>query len=183
MTDIELIDLCISKKEYAFKLLYDRYSGWLYAISMRYCNDSDAAQDVLQESFISIFNNLKQYNKEKSFRGWIKKITVNAALAEHRKKNAAVYKYAIREIEKVEILDFSLIEQLEMEEINSLIRQLSPGRQQVFNLFFIEGYSHKEIAEILDIAEGTSKSQLFDAKRELKNAIENSKVFTESKKS
>ncbi len=183
MTDIELIDQCISGKESAYKLLYERYSGWLYSVTMRYCNDADDAQDVLQDSFIAIFDNLKQYNKDKSFRGWIKKITVNTALAVHRKKNAAVYLNPVREIENVEILDVSLLEKMDVEEINSLIRQLSPGRQQVFNLYFIEGYSHKEIAEMLDISEGTSKSQLFDAKKELKIAIEKISVFTESRKS
>lgn len=183
MTDIELIEQCLSNKESAYKLLYEKYSGWLYAVALRYCNDTDDAQDILQDSFIAIFDNLKQYNRDKSFRGWIKKITVNTALAVHRKKNAAVYLNPVREIEKVEILDVSFIEQLHVDEINALIRQLSPGRQQVFNLYFIEGYSHKEIAGMLQISEGTSKSQLFDAKKELKIALEKLSVFTESKKS
>lgn len=183
MTDIELIERCLSREESGFKLLYEKYSGWLYAVAIRYTSDSDDAKDVLQDSFIAIFNHLEQYNQTKSFQGWIKKITVNNALAVHRKKNAAVYQNSVREIEKVEVLDVSLIEDLDVEEINLLIKQLSPGRQQVFNLYFIEGYSHKEIAEMLQISEGTSKSQLFDAKKELKLAIEKNSMLIESRKS
>ncbi|MFA7274702.1 MAG: RNA polymerase sigma factor [Crocinitomicaceae bacterium] len=182
MTDIELIKQCLSKKESAYKLLYERYSGWLYAVALRYCSDSDDAQDVLQDSFIAIFDNLKQYNQEKSFAGWMKKITVNTALAVHRKKNAAVYKNPVREIEDQQMIDITLLQELEVQEINLLIEQLTPGRRQVFNLYFIEGYTHKEIAEMLQISEGTSKSQLFDAKKELKAAMEKLEAIIETKK-
>ncbi len=178
-----MIEKCLAKSEGAYKQLYEKYCGWLYSICVRYCNDRDDAQDILQDSFIAIFGHLDQFNLDLDFPVWIKKITVNTALAVHRKKNAAVYLHPVREVDQLEILDISLLEDLDLEELRSFIAQLSPGRQQVFNLYFVEGYAHKEIAELLQISEGTSKSQLYDAKNELKRLLEQNSVVIENKKS
>lgn len=182
LSDKELIEQCLAKKQGAYKQLYEKYSGWLYAVAMRYCQDRDDAQDILQDSFIAIFGHLDQFNLDLNFPAWIKKITVNTALGVHRKKNAAVYQFPVRDVEQMEILDLSLLEDLDLEGLQTMIGQLSPGRQQIFNLYFIEGYAHKEIAEMLQISEGTSKSQLYDAKKELRRILEQNNVVIETKK-
>jgi RNA polymerase sigma-70 factor (ECF subfamily) len=151
--------------------LYATYSNWLYAVCLRYISDQDEAKDVLQDAFVLIFNNLSQYSGTHSFKGWMKKITVNTALGSFRKKNAAVLKDS-KNVEDVVLIDTTLIEAFNLEEISFFLSNLSPGRKQIFSAYYIEGYSHKEIAQELGISEGTSKSQLHDAKKELKKLIE-----------
>jgi len=121
-----------------------------------------------------------QYSRESSFQGWIKTITIHAALAQHKKKNSQIYQNSgAIENEDVEF-DLSLMGEIDSEELFYYINKLSPGRKQVFCAYFLEGYSHKEIANLFGMSEGTSKSQLHDAKKELKNAI--SLNFSESRK-
>ncbi len=171
-SDIELIERCINFDEQACALLYKRYSAWLYSVCLRYVSNKEDAQDILQEAFILIFRNLPQYSKTASFKGWIKRITVNAALASYRKKGAKMAMTNEKYLEEEEFADFSLLLELDNKELLYFIGLLSPGRKQVFNAYIIEGFSHQEIADQLGISAGTSKSQLFDAKRELKKAID-----------
>jgi RNA polymerase sigma factor (sigma-70 family) len=170
--DKELLEGCKKMDERSCQLLYTKYSSWLYAVCLRYVTNKEDAKDVLQEAFILIYKNLHQYSGEKSFEAWIKRITVNTALATFRKKNEKVLARA-QDIEDLVLLDVDLLNHLNAEELTFYIQRLSPGRKQVFNAYFVEGFSHKEIAEQLGISEGTSKSQLHDAKKELKKAIEN----------
>lgn len=167
-----MIDRCLEGDQRAFRELYTHYSSWLFAVCMRYSNTSDDAQDALQEAFIDVFKNLKQYSRESDFKAWIKRIAVHRSLSQHRKKNAKVYAQMKDEISDSCSLHNDLMESLAADEILFYIKKLSPGRQQIFTAYFIEGYSHKEIAQLLGISEGTSKSQLHDAKRELKIALE-----------
>ncbi|MBP6090557.1 MAG: RNA polymerase sigma factor [Crocinitomicaceae bacterium] len=169
--EIDLIAKCIQRDRKACAELYALYSGWLYAVCLRYVTDKDEAKDILQDAFVLIFNNLKQYSGTHSFKGWMKKITVNTALGSFRKKNAAVLKEA-KNMDDVVMIDTTLIDALNVEEITYFLSKLSPGRKQIFSAYYIEGFSHKEIAEQLGISEGTSKSQLHDAKKELKKLLE-----------
>ncbi len=179
--DIEWIEKCLKNDQVAFERLYQKYSPWLYSVCLRYVSNKDDAQDILQDSFILIYNNLKQYSKEASFRGWMKKITVNCALGSFRKKNAAVYTNSKGDAEEQIVIDLDFVNDMDVEELHYFIDKLAPGRKQVFNAYVIEGFSHKEIAQQLGIAEGTSKSQLFDAKRELKLAIDNKFAIAKTK--
>lgn len=167
-----MVKRCLQKDERAFKALYNFYSSWLYAVALRYSNSVEDAQDALQESFIRIYKNLAQFSQESNFKAWMKRITIHTALAQHKKKNAKLYdNISDSEPEHLE-LDYSLLEVFGADELLFYIDKLSPGRKQIFNAYFVEGYSHREIAELFGISEGTSKSQLFDAKKELKKAIE-----------
>ncbi|MBI2259707.1 MAG: RNA polymerase sigma factor [Flavobacteriia bacterium] len=178
--EFELIRQCIKGEQRSCKKLYDKYSPFLYSVCLRYINDREEAKDLLQDAFVLIFKNLGQFSMEKNFKAWMKKITVNCCLGHFRKQNTEVN--AVEDSSKYEnsFIDLTLLQDLNQSELLHFIQLLSPGRKQVFCAYFIEGYSHKEIAEMMNISEGTSKSQLFDAKRELKNAIE--KDFAIAKK-
>jgi RNA polymerase sigma-70 factor (ECF subfamily) len=152
--------------------LYQYYSSWLYALCIRYSSTPDDAQDALQESFINIFKNLHQYSKESNFKAWIKRVTIHTSLAQHKKKNAKVYSQMTNEISENDAIQTDFIAEMDADEILFYINKLSPGRKQIFNAYYVEGYNHREIAELLGISEGTSKSQLHDAKKELKLALE-----------
>ncbi len=152
-------------------MLYHRFSPKMYAVCLRYCKDADAAQDLLQDGFVKIFKNLDKFRGEGSFEGWIRRIFVNTSIEHFRR---SVKSYAVSDTEDVIIEDTSLtaLDNLAEKDIINLIQELSPGYRQIFNMYVIEGYAHKDIAEILGISEGTSKSQLARAKAILKKMLE-----------
>jgi len=165
-----LIDACIKGDRAAQKSLYDIFSKKMYVVSLRYTKSQQEAEDVLQESFIKVFKSLNSYRGDSRLDYWIKRIVINTALNSQRKK---LYMYPMVDINDVNnsaeynkaLSDFSLAELLRM------IRELPTGCQTVFNLFAIEGYSHKEIAEMLEVSEGTSKSQFARARKLLQEKI------------
>ena len=169
MTEEELIRACIEGNQRACKKLYEQNKGWLYAICLRYHKNVVDAQDSLQESFITIYRNLQSFKSQGSFKGWMRKVTVRCILSNFRKKN----KIAESNFESfADPIDISLLQSLEKDEITFLIERLPAGRKQIFVAHAIDGFSHKEIAEMLAISEGTSKSQFFHARRELREALE-----------
>lgn len=153
------------------ELLYNRFSPKMYAVCLRYCGNSDDAQDLLQEGFVKVFKNLEKYRGEGSFEGWIRRIFVNTSIEHFRRKVTIT---TVTETQEAAIQDkeWNALESMAEKDIIKVIQQLSPGYRQVFNMYVIEGYSHKEISEILGISEGTSKSQLARAKVILKKMIE-----------
>lgn len=168
----ELVIACQKSNQAAFRFLYQTNSSWMFAICLRYMSNKDEAQDVLQDSFVLIYRNINSFNFDGSFKGWMRKITVNCALSTFRKKTPHLISLA-DSAPSNEPIDIEFLQNLQLEELKKLINLLPKGRRQVFNAFVIDGFTHKEIAEMLDISEGTSKSQLFDAKKELRRAIEN----------
>lgn len=152
------------------ELLYRNYSSKMYGVCLRYSGNADDANDLLQEGFIKVFKNLSKFRSEGSFEGWIRRIFVNTSIEYYRKK---VKLYNVSEINEnnVEDTDLTILDTLAAKDIIALINDLSPGYKTVFNMHIIEGYSHKEIAEILGISEGTSKSQLARAKGVLKKSL------------
>lgn len=156
----------------ACKQLYDDHAGWLYAVCMRYAADRDVANDMLQEAFITIFEKLETYKGQGEFKGWMRRVTVNVALGQIRKEGRRKDNQRMEDYHEQAMIDVDLLREIDLEELRGYIQGLSEGRRQVFNAYFIEGYSHKEIADRMGISEGTSKSQLYDAKRELRKAIE-----------
>jgi RNA polymerase sigma-70 factor (ECF subfamily) len=147
------------------ELLYRRHAARLYAVCLQYSGNDDEARDILQEGFIKIFENLIHYKHEGSFEGWMHRIVVNTALEKFRSKHNL---YRVDDIDLIpepdaaaETEDYS---GLEAADLLDIIRELPPKYRMVFNLFAIEGYSHKEISQIVNISEGTSKSNLSRAR-------------------
>ncbi len=143
----------------------------MYAVCLRYANNSEDAQDLLQEGFIKIFRNLHRFRAEGSFEGWIRRVFVNTAIEHYRKKSAQLSSVSEKEENTIEDTDITALDSLAEQDILNLIQELSPGYKTVFNLYVVEGYSHKEIGEMLGISEGTSKSQLARAKAILQKKV------------
>ena len=166
----ELIEACVKGDRLAQRNLYDIFSKRMYMVCLRYTKSQQEAEDVLQDSFIKIFKNLEGYRGDSRLDYWIKRIVVNTALNSKRKK---LYMYPMVDIDDVKN-DYDHSKELsgfQMEELLNMIRELPTGCRTVFNLFAIEGYSHKEIAEMLDVSEGTSKSQFSRARKLLQEKI------------
>jgi RNA polymerase sigma factor (sigma-70 family) len=161
--------------------LYNRFSGKMYAVCLRYANNSDDAQDLLQEGFIKVFRNLHRFRAEGSFEGWIRRVFVNSSIEHFRKKSLQLSKVSDKEEDTIEDNDLTALDNLAEKDIINLIQQLSPGYRTVFNLYVIEGFSHKEIGEKLGISEGTSKSQLARARSILQKKV--SQYLSDTKKS
>lgn len=167
----KLIRDCMKGKPSAQRDLYNRHAGLMYGICLRYLKEPYLAEDVMITGFTKIFEKIDQFRFSGSFEGWMKRIMVNESLSYIRKNK---YMYLEVDIEKAEREpDYSMLtDQLEAKDLLKLIQDLPVGYRTVFNLYAIEGYSHKEIAEQLGINENTSKSQLSRARALLqKNLI------------
>lgn len=170
ISDTDLIEGCIQGNRKMQQALYDRFASKMYGVCLRYAGNTDEAQDILQEGFIKIFKKIGSFRSEGSFEGWVRRIFVNTSIEHFRKKN---YLQPITEKEEdtVEGKYLSVLDTLAEKDIISLVQQLSPGYRTVFNMYVIEGYTHKEIADMLGISEGTSKSQLSRAKLILQRLV------------
>ena len=166
----DLIEACVKGERSAQRQLYDLFSKRMYLVCLRYTKSQMEAEDVLQESFIKVFNNLKGYRGDSRLDYWIKRIVINTALNSQRKK---LYMYPMVDVDEVknEFSESRALSNFEMEDLLIMIRELPTGCQTIFNLFAIEGYSHKEIAKMLEVSEGTSKSQFARARKLLKEKI------------
>ena len=161
--------------------LYNRFAPKMYAVCLRYANNADDAQDLLQEGFIKVYRNLHRFRAEGSFEGWIRRVFVNSSIEHFRKKAIQLSSVSDKEENTIENSDISALESMAEKDIIRLIQELSPGYRTVFNLYVIEGYSHKEIGEKLGISEGTSKSQLARAKAILQKKV--SQYLSDTQKS
>lgn len=171
ISDSDLIKECIDGSRKMQELLYTRFAPKMYAVCLRYSGNSDDAQDLLQEGFIKVFKNLEKYRGDGSFEGWIRRIFVNTSIEYFRRKVKLTTVSETQEI-TIEDKEWNALDTMAEKDIIKIVQELSPGYRQVFNMYVIEGYSHKEISEILGISEGTSKSQLARAKVILKKIIE-----------
>lgn len=167
----DIIKACVKGDRKAQKQLYDHFASKMYGVCLRYANDADEAKDILQDGFIKVFFNLKQFNYKGSFEGWIRRIMVNTALEKFRDKNYLFAVHMERGYEKDDKEYDHIISDLSANDLLKLIQELSPQYRMVFNLYAIEGYSHKEICDILNIKEGTSKSNLSRAREILKEKV------------
>ncbi|HZB12327.1 MAG TPA: sigma-70 family RNA polymerase sigma factor [Chryseolinea sp.] len=159
----ELIKGCLRREPHAQRLLYDTYSSKMYAICYRYVKDSMEAEDILVTSFTKVFEKIGQFKFEGSFEGWIRRIVVNEALTCLRKNRSMYLETELKEVDYDPNYK-NLNDHLETEDLLRLVKELPAGYRIVFNMFAIDGYSHKEIAESLGISENTSKSQLSRAR-------------------
>ena len=166
-SESQLIKRCLKGKLDAQKELYETYAGRLMTLCRRYAKDNMEAEDFMQEGFIKIFNNLKSFRGEGSLFGWMKTIMVHTALRQIKKAT----KFSdLQESSAVQNTPNSLT-LLNTEDIIKQIQNLPSGYQTIFNLYHIEGYSHKEISKLLDIGESTSRSQLTKARKMLQAKI------------
>lgn len=145
-------------------------------LCIRYMKDRDEAEDVLQEGFITMFNQLAAYQGRGSFEGWARRIFVTTALMHLRKNDALKQSEDISEIRFLSDCGTSALEMLSYKELLKLVSELPDGFRIVFNMYVIEGYTHKEISEILNISEVTSRSQLSRARQWLKDKITSQKL-------
>jgi len=152
--------------------LYDRLAPRMFPICIRYIGDRDLAADVLQDGFITLFEKLNTYKGEGSFEGWARRIFVTTALMNLRKKDALKMSDELDTARGMKAETVSQIQNISYKELMKLIMSLPPGFRTVFNMYSIEGYSHKEIAETLGISETTSRTQLSRARIWLQNKID-----------
>lgn len=169
MTLEELIQGCKKNNITAQEALYKQYAPVLFGICLKYSPNKTEAEDNLQDAFISIYKNIEQYEGKGSFEGWIKRITVNTVLQKYRKKKT----YEIAQEAQIEETEVTVEEvEIPLPFLLSIIQSLPERYRMVFNLYVLDGYPHKEIAKMLSISEGTSKSNLARARAILKTKVE-----------
>lgn len=179
LAESDLIKGCIDGDPQMQWLLYERFSSMMYAVCLRYSINTEDANDIMQEGFIKVFRSLNKFRAEGSFEGWVRRIFINTSIEHYRKKVKFNHVTEVPE-NIIEDGELNALDTLAAKDIMNIINELSPGYKIVFNMHVIEGYSHKEIAGILGITEGTSKSQLARAKGVLKRILE-TKVNTSKK--
>ncbi len=173
MTDLQLIEGCKKHDRIAQKILFEKYSRFLLGICLRYASDKAEAEDILQDCFVKIFFHIGDFSGTGSFSGWLRRIAVNTSITSYHKNMK--YRY------QMNIDDYSTVEtgtagyndsQFTSEELLRILNELPPGYRMVFNLYAIEGYKHKEIAELMSIDINTSKSQYSRARALIRSRLE-----------
>lgn len=171
MDETQLIKGCRKGDRLAQKELYETYSRKMMGVCLRYVNDRETARDLLQDGFVKVFTSMESYSGAGSFEGWMRKIFVNCALEYLRKSDVLRESTDLDNTAELIQPDSSAISNMSAAELMKLVQELPTGFRTVFNLFAIEGYSHKEISEILNITESTSRSQFTRAKQMLQKRI------------
>ncbi len=169
LSEHELIEGCRKGNRATQKALYDRYCKKMMVVCLRYSKSSAEAEDILQEGFVRVFQGLEGFRQDAKLETWMTRIMVNTALNHHRKK---MYLYPMVDVESINLPQAEVsLSGLNFMQLLEMIRELPQGCQIVFNMFAIEGYAHKEIAEMLGISEGTSKSQYARARSLLQEKL------------
>lgn len=165
-----LIDHCKADRPEAQRALYQVFAAKMFAICLRYAKDRMSAEDVLQSGFVKIFRHIKTFKQQGSLEGWMRKIMVNTAI-EHYRKAAKMHRVVEIPEDMKEAVQHNILDELQLRDLLLLISKLPDGYRLVFNMYVIEGFSHKEIAGKLGITEGGSKSQLSRAREILRVAL------------
>lgn len=172
MNEEQLVNKCLEKDTLAQKQLFEVYSRRMMGVCLRYSKDTDEAQDVLQMGFIKVFEKLEMYNHKGSLEGWIRKIIVNTALDNIRKNKKLMNNVEIEKVDyQLQNYNENAIDALSAQDLLKVIQCMPTGFRTVFNLYVIEGYSHKEIADELNISVNTSKSQFSRARAYLQKIL------------
>lgn len=171
IVDIETIKSCIQGDRAAQKVLYDRLAPRMFPVCMRYIGDRTLAEDILQDGFVTLFTHLNSYKGDGSFEGWARKIFVTTALMSLRKKDALKMSEELETLRSMKADTTSQIQNIGYKELMNLVMSLPPGFRTVFNMYAVEGYSHKEIGDMLGISETTSRTQYSRARAWLQNKI------------
>lgn len=170
LTEKQLVKLCMKEDRRAQQEVFRRYAGKIFTVCRRYTRHRLEAEDILQDAFIKVFDKIHTFKMEGSFEGWIRRIAVNIALKNYQKKSFQNEQIGLESYQE-ESADPTVFAHLGEEELLKLIEELPQGYRVVFNLYAIEGYSHKEISETLDIGESTSRSQLMKARKMLQGKV------------
>jgi RNA polymerase sigma factor (sigma-70 family) len=172
IVDESILEGCIAGKRDAQYKLYRKFASSMLAVCFRYAKNRDEAEDLLQEGFLKVFQSIRSFRREGSFEGWMKRIMINNALNEIKKNRRTPFHEDIEVIKETEILDLDdtkgILEPVPADLLLEMIRSLPEGYRVVFTLYVLEEYSHKEIAEALNISENTSKTQLLKARKALR---------------
>ncbi len=171
LTEAELIDGCLRGSQVAQKQLYERFAGKMMAVCLRYAQTTFEAEDVLQDGFVTVFRTLGGFRRECPLEFWVRRIMVNAALRQHR-RNAPLVAVSDGEYPDTLSSEEFTLSNYTFHELLTLVQELAPRYRTVFNLYAIEGYTHREIGELLGISEGTSKSQYSRARAILQTKLE-----------
>ncbi|HLP11999.1 MAG TPA: RNA polymerase sigma factor [Flavobacteriales bacterium] len=177
MTDEELIEGCKARNPLSQKQLYEKYSRKMMGVCMRYMNNRDEAEDVLQDGFVKVFEKIGSFQSQGSFEGWIRRIFVNTALDSIRRNKEHNLLADIDQVGYALDSGYNVESTLNAEELLNILNNIPTGYKVVFNMFVIEGYSHKEIAEELGVSESTSKTQFLRAKAYLVKAMQKQKMI------
>lgn len=180
----KLIKKCIAGKPSAQKALYDEFANDMFKVCLTYANDYDEANDLLQEGFLKVYQKIHKYQPTGSLGGWIRTVIVNTCIDHYRSdkwnRNKEPFEFNGKADVSMSVQN-DVYDVFEKEDFLKITKQLPAGYRAILNLYFLEDYTHKEIAEKLDISEGTSKSQLFKAKNYLKNLLESTLTEEELK--
>ncbi|GAB5550547.1 MAG: RNA polymerase sigma factor [Saprospiraceae bacterium] len=177
MTEKELIQACKKNKRKAQQRLFDTYSPKMNGVLRRYLRSNEDREDVLVEAFYKVFENLERFRGEGSFEGWIRRIVVNEALMFLRKQHNFNMTVEITDFD--EPVRMTVMDDLAVKDIMKMLNELPTGYRTVFNLYVVEGYKHREIADLLGISINTSKSQLILAKKRMRTLIEKTQLINQ----
>ena len=171
MTDEQMVAGCLKGEPIAQKALYQAYARKMMSLCMRYAPDREQAQDILQDGFVKVFQKIGNFRGDGPLGGWIARTMVNTALDQIRRNKPFEHNLDLTEAEHLHAVDEQAVSTMSADELMGLVQALPTGYRTVFNLFAIEGYPHKDIAEMLGISENTSKSQFMKARAYLRNLL------------
>jgi RNA polymerase sigma-70 factor (ECF subfamily) len=177
LIEANLIRSCIEGDRQAQSTLYAMFASKMFVVCLRYSKNREEAEEVLQEGFLKVFQFLHQFRDEGSFEGWVRKIMVNCALQKLRSNARLTPVLNIESYNEQFVMQSNVESTISSKELLQLVMTLPPAYKMVFNLYVFEGYKHKEIAELLGISEGTSKSNLSDARTFLQKQLTKKKII------
>lgn len=172
----EVLQACTENVSAAQEYLYQSHYSFAKSISLRYCNNAEDAEEVLNDSFIKVFNNLSKFDMTKPFKAWLRTILVNTSIDYYRKSQRETPVISLEPYHE-KPMDSNIIDELNAVELLKLVQELSPSYRTVLMMYAIDGYNHQEIAERLGISEGTSKSNLARARQNLVILIEKKRKY------
>lgn len=170
-TEADLIKACVRRDRKAQRMIYEKFAPRMFSVCIRYAGNRDSAKDLLQDGFITVFSKIGSYSGDGSFEGWMRKIFVNTALMQLRKRDVLRDTREISELKTNVPFEDNMMDKVEGKDIYNLIKEMPDGFRTVFNLSVVDGYSHQEIAGQLGITEGASRSQLSRARSWLQERI------------
>ncbi|NJB70817.1 RNA polymerase sigma-70 factor (ECF subfamily) [Saonia flava] len=170
-----LISKAVANDREAQQLIYERYAPKMLSVCRQYVKDVQFAEDVMVNGFVKVFKHLESFKHEGSFEGWIRRVMIRESISFLRKKQFVVFDNELYENEAHE--NVSISSSMDVEHIQKLIDELPEGYKMVFVMYAVEGYKHNEIAEMLKISEGTSKSQLYKARKMLQEKLKEQKIL------
>jgi len=169
ISDSELIAACKRGEMWAKKALYERFAPMMLSVCTRYCGNRETARDVMQDAFIKVFTKIGDFRGEGSFEGWVRKIFITSSLEKLCSRREIPLDESFSET--IETQDFDIFEKMSADDLHRMICELPDACREVFNLYAVEGYSHKEIGQMIGIKEVTSRSYIFRAREILKEKI------------